>query len=164
MPGPENDDSSDLSSAGCDPGAHEELGSVPNKGVDVAPQEEEAEEDVKAEEEAKAKEASVKEEEVKDWLPVAVDLSDPAQLGDQEGKGQEKEDSVKSAVLLKASDPWNVTLEEHLTAMSRLMVELEDYKQLRNDGLTPGEDNCGSNATVEMTTTTTNRKESDSIE
>jgi hypothetical protein len=65
MPRPESDNSSDTSSAGCDPGAHdEELGSAPNKGVNVAPQE-----DVKAEDEAKVEEASVaikEEEEVKD--------------------------------------------------------------------------------------------------
>jgi hypothetical protein len=95
-----------LLSAGFKPGAHEELGSALIEWVDVPPQEEEEEEEgVKAEEEAKDKEESIptiKEEEVKDRLPAAVDLSNPAQLGDQEGEGQEKEDSVKSAVLLKA--------------------------------------------------------------
>jgi hypothetical protein len=61
--------------------------------------------------------------------------------------------------------PWNVTMAEHLVATSRLMVELEDYKRLRDGRLTPGEDDCGSNAMVEMmTTTATNPSESDSIE
>jgi hypothetical protein len=61
-------------------------------------------------------------------------------------------------------DPWNVTVAEHLTATSRLMVELEDYKQLRDDKIAPGEDKGGSKATVETTATATNRNEAAPIE
>jgi hypothetical protein len=62
-------------------------------------------------------------------------------------------------------DPWSVTVAEHLVATGLLMDELAAYRRLCDGRLTPGEDDCCSNATVEMMTkTATNRSESDLIE